>query len=195
LQPPVVQQAGVDRRKAVSRIMGLGFVTDPVSRWVWPDPSTFFENFPKFATAIGGTAFDHDSAFETQCQRAAANWLPPGAESDADSIGEIVATSIPAERLEEVGAFFEQVNGFHPEEPHWYLPMIAVDPAHTGQGLGNALMKHALDIIDAAHLPAYLESSNPRNISLYERHGFEVIGQIQTDSSPVMTPMYRIAQN
>ena len=74
------------------------------------------------------------------------------------------------------------------------LPMIAADPSQTGRGLGAALMKHALEIVDEAGLPAYLESSNPRNISLYERHGFEVMGEIQTVSSPVMTPMYRAAR-
>jgi hypothetical protein len=40
-------------------------------------------------------------------------------------------------------------------------------------------------------LPAYLESSNPRNISLYERHGFEIIGLIQAGGSPTLTPMLR----
>ena len=38
---------------------------------------------------------------------------------------------------------------------------------------------------------AYLESSNPRNISLYERHGFEVMGEIQVGAGPLMTPMLR----
>jgi hypothetical protein len=39
-----------------------------------------------------------------------------------------------------------------------------------------------------------LESSNPKNISLYLRHGFEVIGEIQVGSSPVVTPMIRNPQ-
>ena len=69
------------------------------------------------------------------------------------------------------------------------------DPAATGQGLGATLMKHALTIVDEAGLPAYLESSNPRNISLYERHGFEVMGEIRTKGSPVMTPMIRAARS
>nr|WP_257785612.1 GNAT family N-acetyltransferase [Pedobacter steynii] len=68
---------------------------------------------------------------------------------------------------------------FHPTEPHWYLPMIGVDPAHQGAGVGSALM---------------IESSNPKNISLYKRHGFEVIGTIQSGNSPVLRPMLRKAR-
>ncbi len=68
---------------------------------------------------------------------------------------------------------------FHLAEPHWYLPLIAADPARQGQGLGTALMEAAIARIDADGRPAYLESSNPRNIPLYERFGFERIGEIQ----------------
>ncbi len=52
-------------------------------------------------------------------------------------------------------------------------------------------MKHTLARVDAERLPAYLESSNPRNIPFYERHGFEVIGRIQSGATPVVTPMLR----
>ena len=105
-----------------------------------------------------------------------------------------MGASVDPARMEEVGGFFEQIGNYHPEYPHWYLPMIGADPAHTGLGLGAALMKHALAKVDEQKMPAYLESSNPRNISLYERHGFEVLGEIQSGSSPVMTPMLRPAR-
>jgi hypothetical protein len=52
-------------------------------------------------------------------------------------------------------------------------------------------MEHALRRCDREGLPAYLESSNPRNIPLYQRHGFEVLGTIQLDASPPITPMLR----
>jgi ribosomal protein S18 acetylase RimI-like enzyme len=54
-------------------------------------------------------------------------------------------------------------------------------------------MKHALDRCDSEGLPAYLESTNPRNISLYQRHGFQVMGEIKFGASPVVTPMIRPA--
>lgn len=40
---------------------------------------------------------------------------------------------------------------------------------------------------------AYLESSNPLNVPLYERFGFEVIAEIQTGDSPTIWPMLRPA--
>jgi Acetyltransferases len=86
------------------------------------------------------------------------------------------------------------MGNFHPHEPHWYLPIIGVDPPHQGRGLGEQLMAHALARCDADRLPAYLESSNPRNLSFYQRHGFEALGRIQVGSSPTLVPMLRRPQ-
>jgi ribosomal protein S18 acetylase RimI-like enzyme len=83
---------------------------------------------------------------------------------------------------------------YHPQEPHWYLPLIGVDPAHQGKGFGSALLGHALEICDRDHLPAYLESSNPLNIPLYRRHGFELLDTLQVGSSPPVFPMLRPAR-
>lgn len=193
MRPVSVLEAGEDRRGAVLRTITLGFVTDPVARWVWPDPATYFDIQPQFVDAFGGNGFAHGSVFETGCGRAAALWLPPEVEPDSERMLALAAQSVAPERMDEIGAFMAQMDEFHPEEPCWYLPMIAADPFATGQGLGAALMKHALARVDETGMPAYLESSNPRNISLYERHGFERIGEIQHGTSPVMTPMFRAA--
>jgi ribosomal protein S18 acetylase RimI-like enzyme len=66
-----------------------------------------------------------------------------------------------------------------------------VDPARQGQKLGDKLMAHALARCDADRMPAYLESSNPRNLGFYQRHGFEILGKIQVGSSPTIVPMLR----
>jgi len=47
---------------------------------------------------------------------------------------------------------------------------------------------------DEEGLPAYLESSNPRNISLYRRFGFEAVGEIRVGNIPALVPMLREAQ-
>jgi ribosomal protein S18 acetylase RimI-like enzyme len=67
----------------------------------------------------------------------------------------------------------------HPKRPsHWYLAVMGVAPEWQGRGLGTALMQPGLKEIDAAGLPAYLETSTPRARALYERHGFAVTGEI-----------------
>jgi GNAT superfamily N-acetyltransferase len=80
---------------------------------------------------------------------------------------------------------------YHPAEPHWFLPLLAVDPSHQGKGYGSALLQPVLERCDREKQLAYLESSNPRNIPLYERHRFEVLGAIQSGSSPTVVPMLR----
>jgi ribosomal protein S18 acetylase RimI-like enzyme len=72
--------------------------------------------------------------------------------------------------------------------------VIGVDPTCQGMGYGSALLAYALEVCDRDHLPAYLESSNPRNIPLYERFGFEVQGEIQVATSPPIAPMLRAAR-
>src|SRR5687767_6551888 len=70
-------------------------------------------------------------------------------------------------------------------------PFIGVEPARQGRGLGAALLRAQLAVCDQAGLPAYLESSNPRNRPLYERHGFEAIGEIKVADCPLVVPMLR----
>ena len=41
---------------------------------------------------------------------------------------------------------------------------------------------------------AYLESSNPKNITIHERHGFELLGTVQVGGSPPICPMLRKPQ-
>ncbi|HEX5865336.1 MAG TPA: GNAT family N-acetyltransferase [Casimicrobiaceae bacterium] len=92
---------------------------------------------------------------------------------------------------QEVFAVIEEMARYHPREPHWYLPLIGVDPIHQGKGLGTALMRHALSRCDREKELAYLESSNAKNIPLYEREGFERIGTIQGGTWPPLYPMVR----
>jgi GNAT superfamily N-acetyltransferase len=80
---------------------------------------------------------------------------------------------------------------FHPSEPHWYLPLIGTDPVQQGKGYGSALLRHALAICDQEKMPAYLEATSPRNVPLYQRHGFEGLGTIQVGTSPPITPLLR----
>ena len=56
-------------------------------------------------------------------------------------------------------------------------------------------MKQAVSKCDENGVPAYLESTNPRNVPLYERLGFKATGQVQHSDCPLFTPMVREAAN
>ncbi|MEH2626210.1 GNAT superfamily N-acetyltransferase [Bradyrhizobium sp. AZCC 1719] len=190
--PEVISADANDRANAISTIV-LGFAADPMARFAWPDPSVYLRIMPRMVNAFGGGAFEHGTAYITEGARAAALWLPPGVEPDEAEMNAIMEESLRPEISGDIGAIMKGMAEHHPHEPHWYLPLIAADPKWIGQGLGSLLMKHALRRCDEEGSAAYLESSNPRNISLYERHGFKITGRIQSGSSPVVTPMLRPA--
>jgi len=175
-------------------VISLAFSSDPAARWTYPDPYQFLTHFPKIVRAFGGKAFEQGTGHQVSGFRGAALWLPPGVHPDQEALGAVMQESVGADRLEQVSAVFEQMAGYHPSEPHWYLPMIGVDPANQGKGYGSALLRHALLQCDRDHVAAYLESSNPANVPLYERHGFVVLGTIQLGSSPPIIPMLRAAR-
>ena len=121
-------------------------------------------------------------------------WLPPGVMPDEEALGAVFQASVPEPRLSELFAVFERMGSYHPADPHWYLPLIGVDPACQRHGYGAVLLRPALAQCDREGIAAYLESSNPANLSLYQRHGFEVLDTIQVGSSPPIYPMLRRPQ-
>lgn len=185
---------GPVERHPVMDTLTLAFSTDAPVRYMFPTAGGYLRNFPRLATAMAGSAIAAGSAWIADEGAAAALWLGPGAAADQDAIITLVGETVTPERQVVLGALGDLMGEFHPKEPHWYLSMIGVDPSRQGQGLGSALLKAGLARCDAEGLPAYLESSSPKNVPLYERHGFEVIGLIKPGDHPGLIPMYRAAR-
>lgn len=171
--------------------MALAFSADPAARWAWPDPLQFFNTFLPLVTLFGGKAFDHGSAYVIGDFAGVVQWLPPGVQPDDGPIGELFERNMSEPKLGEVLYLFEQMAGFHPPEPHWYIPLIGIDPMFQGRGYGTRLMRHGLAICDRDQQPAYLEATSVANRLFYERHGFRVLGEIRSGDSPLMFPMLR----
>ncbi|HEV2363456.1 MAG TPA: N-acetyltransferase [Caulobacteraceae bacterium] len=188
-----VRAAQAGEKTDILAILQLAFATDPPTRWLIPKPADYVELYASFAAAFGGRAFDHETALVTTDGRAAALWLPPGVAPDQEAMGPVFEKAL-ARRGGTPPAIGEQMDALRPKEPHWYLPLIGVDPAHQGRGLGSALLASGLARVDAEGAIAYLESSNEKNIPLYERFGFEVVGFVQAGDFPGLWPMLRKAQ-
>lgn len=169
----------------------MAFIADPIVRWFIHDSLRYLKYWPPFVNAFGGRAFEHGSADVADDFAGVALWLPPGISLDEEATGLRAAEAVPESEHEEKFGLLEQMDHFHPADPHWYLPLMGVDLPYMGHGVGSALLRHATARSDKDRAPCYLEATNPRNKSLYERHGFEEIGVIQCGTSPPMWPMVR----
>jgi ribosomal protein S18 acetylase RimI-like enzyme len=148
---------------------------------------------PLATREFAGGSVEQHTAFIDDEFRSAAMWMPPGVFPNGEALEAIFRKTVPADRIDDLLGTFGKMETFHPAESHWYLPMIGVEPFAQNQGIAAELMRYATRVFDEQKVAAYLESSSPRNISLYLRHGFEVIGEIQVGSGPLVTPMVRPA--
>ena len=176
---------------AVKGVLKLGFASDALLRWVFPDAASYLKSFDLWMQEFSKIAYENDLVYSEKNFAGASIWHPPGAEFD-EAVLEPTFDAIPEERLETVAKFFEEFEKYHPDDA-WYLAFIAVDPSQQRKGIGSFLLKEALQMIDQRGDRAYLEASNEQNKALYERHGFVEIGKVQFKDSPPAFPMIREA--
>lgn len=190
------QIAGAGDAGQVARVLAAGFSDDPVLCWLFEEPgradkldALFGFLAPESLVPRGATWLGSGSC---------AAWTPPldpGWPDDrtARFVTALSAAALPAD-LERLDVLEDAVRAAHPTEAHWYLGFLATEPARRGEGRGGALLAASLAVVDADRLPAYLESTNPRNVSLYRRHGFEAVGSIDLPGGPSLVPMWRPAR-
>jgi ribosomal protein S18 acetylase RimI-like enzyme len=175
---------------AVAAIVAA-FLTDPLARFAWPAPHDHLRGMALAAREFAGGSFQHGTAYVSADFCGTALWLPPGVHPNGEALEGVFRDTAKPAHLADLLATFEKMEQWHPAEPHWYLAMVGVEPNAQGKGLGAELMHHAVGRCDQESAVAYLESSNPRNIPLYLRHGFEVMGEIRIGAAPLVTPMLR----
>ena len=186
-----LREATEDDLALVARISAAGFEDDPLMRWV-------FEDDPKrrepMQLAFGGLArsfVGEHSVLHVVDDACVTMWRAPTYVAPPDDDGDGTSPFAPAvqERFRILGELMAMA---HPHAPHWYLNVIATLPDQQGRGLGAKALRPMLERCDAERMPAYLESSNPRNMTLYRRHGFEESGDtIDMPDGPSLWPMWR----
>ncbi len=163
--------------------LARAFADDPGFSHVLPDDRDRTERLQIFfETELRSVALPRGLVWTTEELVGAAVWGPPDG-------WRVPVTASLREGPAMLGAFGRRLplalwsrlrmDARHPKRPpHWYLAVMGVAPEWQGRGLGTALMRPGLEEIDAAGLPAYLETSTPRARALYERNGFAVTGEI-----------------
>jgi ribosomal protein S18 acetylase RimI-like enzyme len=148
--------------EVVSTIVAA-FITDPIARFAWASPHDYLRSMPRAVQGFAGASFEHASGFASVTSAARRCGCRRACTPTTSRSG----------------------------RPCRYVAMIGVEPNAQVRGLGGALLRHAVARCDEEGALAYLESSNPRNISLYLRAGVEIMGEIRVGKGPLVTPMLR----
>ena len=179
------QQAAVD-------LLLLAFSSDPLQRFLMPDPSIYFKNSAIWFNNAASQSISTQSLLGLQDNSGVALWFPPNYPVQFEALEETYK-DLPAKSREDIYKYFNEFENSKPKDV-WYLEYLGVDPNNHSQGIGTQLLQKSLEEIDALHEAAYLESSNPRNMSLYERHGFDVVKKFQFGDGPPIHTMLREAR-
>jgi ribosomal protein S18 acetylase RimI-like enzyme len=161
-----------DRGQVIDSLVAA-FANDPVLRHLFPDDVTY----PRYGAAFFGRLFDKRVAQNTiwTIGRGAsvAMWDAPAANEGPPD--ETLAAQLPADALARVKAYDEAVHAALPTTPFWYLGVLGTHPDYAGRRWGHAVMGAGLRRAAADGLPGVLETSNPANVGMYRRNGWEVV--------------------
>ena len=195
------RRATLDDAVELSRLFAAAFVDDPVFDYmVRPGAGRHAALQLFFRELFSARDIPQNEVWMSPDGAACVSWLAPDARHSPGGIVQKLSW-IPfffkvsgVARVSRILALLDSMAKNHPHERHWYLAYAAVSPEFQGMGLGSRLIKAMLERIDEAGMPVYVESSNPKNVSFYERVGFVAKKNIAPEGAPQLTAMWRDAR-
>jgi GNAT superfamily N-acetyltransferase len=188
---PNVRTATVDDREGVITTVVAAFRADPAFRFFFPNDDDYDRQAGLFAGYLFDKRVRHDSVWVTDHLEAASLWSPPAHLAEDPSgrlateearLRQIMLEAIGEASASRLAAYDGAVDSVLPDgSPYWYLGVLALHPEHTGTGLGRAVMQAGVDHARSSNGTAFLETSNPQNVGYYERFGWTVFAQVDTD--------------
>jgi GNAT superfamily N-acetyltransferase len=178
-------------------MLGRAFADDPFYRWLLRSPRTRDRYARRFFLWQLRRLIAQDQATMTTDGAAVALWALPARwrESTGEALA-LFARVAPAmaRHLPSVVRGLNQVDRRHPPELHLYLALLGCDPPAQGAGRGSAVLAPGLALADREGLPAYLETSQERNLDFYGRFGFALREEVNLpDGGPSVWLMWRAA--
>jgi ribosomal protein S18 acetylase RimI-like enzyme len=184
----------------IGEALALAFEHDPLWGWAFEDASRDrkLESLAQVFGFFAGAALDFGWVRVSDGVEAVALWIPPGSPemtpADEERMPGVIADACGPESAGRVSELLDAFERTHPHEPpHFYLSLLATHPDHAGNRLGVGLVADCLAEMDAADppAPAFLESSNPRNVARYEALGFRPTRTLELIAGLEGTQMWR----
>ncbi|TSD55836.1 GNAT family N-acetyltransferase [Aeromicrobium piscarium] len=169
--------------------LAAAFDDYPWTRWTVPKDE-YPRRLEELQAIYLAHAVDHGLVLVDEGVRAVIAFVPPSApEPGSAALGRIVA--LHGDRLDAVAGAATP----SPPTGAWELATLGVHPDHRGEGLGSRITTAGLDVVAELDPGASvaLETSDERNVRLYERLGFRLTATTPIDRGPTVYSMLRAA--
>jgi ribosomal protein S18 acetylase RimI-like enzyme len=184
---PFTRPARAGDIPAAARTLAAAFDDYPWTRWSIP-ADEYASRLEQLQALYLEHALEHGVVVVDAEVRAVAALLPPDAPEPAPAVQERVAR-LHGDRLPALAALELPARA----ERSWSFATLGVHPQQRGAGLGSAVAAAGLRVVDSIDSGATvsLETSDDRNVRLYERLGFTVTGHISIEDGPDVYAMTR----
>ncbi|MGW1991557.1 GNAT family N-acetyltransferase [Embleya sp. NPDC001921] len=196
--PVPARVATTDDIDPIVATLTTAFFDDPMWGPAFPDRDRRAVQAAALWRLFATSALRYPWALVTEHVEAAALWIPPGgtelSADEEEGLERYLVDSGDRTTADRVLRIFELLGAAQPDEPHFYLSLLATHDDHRGRGLGMGLLAESLNRVDALGTPAYLESCNPANNARYGRAGFVPLDTVTLDTGHIVTTMWRPAR-
>lgn len=177
--------------QAASEVLAKAFENDPLFGYIFPkDDQTRMGKMKQLFIASLRYSQPFDSIYTTDTLKGVAIWIPPGKYPISLWRTIQLALTLPFKlgwgAMGRGMQLFNKIEECHQEcmpEPHWYLAVLGVNPVYQNQGVGGRLLEPILKQADRENLPCYLETDGEKNVSFYQKRGFEVVKTFELSGS------------
>jgi GNAT superfamily N-acetyltransferase len=173
-----------DKRRFVD-ILATSFASDPHVGWLagaGPGKEKRLRLLMEFAFEQG---LANGEAYMSPDKNAVAIWRRGHKNRFSPGLGWLYLkfmAGMGMRRINRITQLDKELHAHYPGDGSFlYLWLLGVDPAHQGKGLSSLMLNRRLRATDRSATPTYLETSRAKNVSIYQRKGFEVYHQIELD--------------
>jgi len=199
LEAETPRTAAAGEIEAVARDLAAAFVDDPIFDWfLRDDHRRDAARLSLLRLVIRDLAFKTGRIDRPASGAAAAVWIPsenigPNPLLDELRAAVVILGASGLGRIGRVLAFRSATEAHHPHmPPHDYLYILGVRPEAQGAGIGSRLIRAHTAELDRRGRPAFLETATPRNLPLYQGHGFAIVDEYRpAPGAPTMWAMWR----
>ncbi|ROR72183.1 acetyltransferase (GNAT) family protein [Bogoriella caseilytica] len=183
---PSIRSVTPEELDGAARTLAAAFEEYPWTRWSIPEDS-YRDRLEQLQRLYLGHALEHGVILVEDDLHGVLALLPPQAPEPSSSLQEQIAAR-HGSRLEALAGAVTPP----PPEAAWNLATLGVHPEWQGRGLGRALVEAALEHVSRVDGAAVaLETSDERNVRLYEGAGFRVTSTSTLEGGPVVVSMLR----